>query len=429
LPLTLYNGPQWPNLLNNPPVAVHNFGMDGWMANEDDLILFDATNSTVIEDNTCSGFHWDFGDGTTSDQEKVLYSFSNKGIYDVTLTVYDKNLGSNSTVTHIEIINLKPTVQIKVDRLQAFVGESIMFDGTGSSDSKSDQESLTYLWDFNDGNTSNQSKVEYAYSRHRTYIVTLTVTDNDGANQSSLLYITIEPLHVEDDDDKDEKSELNTYIFYIILIIIILVVLGIVSFALKKRKLAAVKGEGELGDEKPGTKPIETVEVDIVAAPEFADEGVGAAVGTGKTVKPKKKVDKKEALPPITRTLEKPVTTEPEPAPGMEPMEEDIILPEVEVEFAPDHALPEEGPELTAEIPNEGEEELPEILGEIELPVPTDRLEELEEGEIDFVPPKIDIPIPPEQQVQPLPRHEIEKAHKRGEGLSLEFKRPKKKDR
>lgn len=414
-------------VLNNPPVAVHNFGIDGGQANEDDLILFDAANSTDIEDNTCSGFHWEFGDGINSGQEKVFHAYSNKGVYDVTLTVYDKNLGYNFTTTQIEIINLKPSVQIIVDRIQAFVGEPIMFDGTGSSDSKSDLKNLTYLWDFNDGNTSNQSKVEYAYSRPGTYIITLTVIDNDGANQSSLLYITIEPLQVEPDDDKDEKSELNTYIFYIILLIIILVVLGIVSFALKKRKLAAERSK--LVDEKPELKPIETVEADIIAAPEFGGEGVGAATGTGKTVKPKTAADKTEALPPVTSTLDEQLTLEPEPAPGMEPFGEDIILPEVEVEFAPEHTLPEEGPEVTAEIPSEGPEELPEILGEIELPVPTDRLEELEEGEIDFVPPKIDIPILPEQQVQPLPRPEIEEAHKRGEGVSLEFKRPKKKER
>ncbi len=57
-----------------------------------------------------------------------------------------------------------------------FVGISISFDGSGSSDPELGP--LTYLWDFGDGSTSVDENPTHTYVAAGSYDVTLTVTDN-----------------------------------------------------------------------------------------------------------------------------------------------------------------------------------------------------------------------------------------------------------
>ncbi|MFB6176563.1 MAG: PKD domain-containing protein [Halobaculum sp.] len=57
-------------------------------------------------------------------------------------------------------------------------GDSISFDGTGSSDP--DGNIVSYEWDFGDGNTASGPTPSHTYSSAGSYTVTLTVTDDDG---------------------------------------------------------------------------------------------------------------------------------------------------------------------------------------------------------------------------------------------------------
>ena len=70
------------------------------------------------------------------------------------------------------------------------VGTSITFLGNGSTDS--DGEITAYEWDFGDGTTKNGSIVTHTYTSEGNYTVTLTVTDDDGAQNTDTTkaYIT-----------------------------------------------------------------------------------------------------------------------------------------------------------------------------------------------------------------------------------------------
>lgn len=57
------------------------------------------------------------------------------------------------------------------------------FDGTGSSDD--DGGIVSYAWDFGDGNTATSSTANHSYTQAGTYTVALTVTDDDGATNTS----------------------------------------------------------------------------------------------------------------------------------------------------------------------------------------------------------------------------------------------------
>jgi len=63
----------------------------------------------------------------------------------------------------------------------ALTNTEIVFDGSNSADPEND--SLTYFWNFGDGQTADQIKVSHIYQYPGTYIITLTV--NDGQNSST----------------------------------------------------------------------------------------------------------------------------------------------------------------------------------------------------------------------------------------------------
>jgi len=63
------------------------------------------------------------------------------------------------------------------------------FDGTGSTDS--DGTIASYSWTFGDGNTGSGSATGNTYAADGSYTVTLTVTDNDGATDSSSQLVTV----------------------------------------------------------------------------------------------------------------------------------------------------------------------------------------------------------------------------------------------
>ena len=75
-------------------------------------------------------------------------------------------------------------------------GEALNFTGSDSYDE--DGEIASYLWDFGDGNTSTEADPTHAYGTYGTYIVSLTVTDDDGVNSTTTItiYVNAPPVPV-----------------------------------------------------------------------------------------------------------------------------------------------------------------------------------------------------------------------------------------
>jgi PKD repeat protein len=67
--------------------------------------------------------------------------------------------------------------------------ESVLFDGTASSDA--DHDALTYAWDFGDGATGTGATAQHAYAATGDYVATLTVTDDAGATNSASVPVTV----------------------------------------------------------------------------------------------------------------------------------------------------------------------------------------------------------------------------------------------
>jgi PKD repeat protein len=166
---------------NRPPVAAITVSET---INVNESVLFDA-GSSYDSDGTIVSYTWSFGDGTVASGITATHSFSNNGVYTVTLAIDDndgaidqKRLTIFVTETKPDETNKRPVASFTAIPRIVSIDETVYFDASESVDS--DGSIVTYLWDFGDGNTATGETTEHTFNEEGTYTITLTVTDNNG---------------------------------------------------------------------------------------------------------------------------------------------------------------------------------------------------------------------------------------------------------
>ena len=167
-------------IMNRPPVA--NFTESAHTVSTSENIHFDASES-YDPDGTIVSYSWDFGDGDTATGVSVSHSYASSGEYTVTLTVTDNDGATDSINATKTVMNRAPVASFTESAEVVDTEETISFDASDSSDP--DGTIVSYLWDFGDGTTGSGVSVQHAYSQDGTYTVTLTVTDDDGATDTT----------------------------------------------------------------------------------------------------------------------------------------------------------------------------------------------------------------------------------------------------
>ncbi|NIA09775.1 MAG: PKD domain-containing protein [Nitrospiraceae bacterium] len=171
---------------NQPPHADFYWTPSSGIKTGDTVTFHD--NST--DDGTIIAWEWDFGDGNYSIIQNPTHVYYNNGRYDVTLRVIDNN-GSNDSVTkQITILNRPPVADAGPDQVVNVT--LVSFDGSGSSDM--DGTIVTYRWNFGDGKTGTGETTTHNYSSDGKYVVTLNVTDNDGASDEDTCNVTVDTV-------------------------------------------------------------------------------------------------------------------------------------------------------------------------------------------------------------------------------------------
>lgn len=139
---------------------------------------FDGSKS-YDPDNTKLTYFWDFGDGTTSTDPRVMHTYKDAGKYLVKLIVTDASDAKCNTADTQQMVNVnQPPCAIADGPDVSCLNEEITFDGSQTTDSPDDK--LTYRWDFGDGQTADGVKVTHKYEKGGNYQATLTVIDDSG---------------------------------------------------------------------------------------------------------------------------------------------------------------------------------------------------------------------------------------------------------
>ena len=144
-----------------------------------DVVSFDGSGS-YDPDGVIVSYLWDFGDGTTGSGEITNHAYAEDGVYTVTLTVNDDENANGFSSLSEHVNNRIPVASFTDNATVIEVSEPISFDGSGSYDP--DGVIVSYLWDFGDQNSASGISVNHVYRQVGTYVVTLTVEDDDGAS-------------------------------------------------------------------------------------------------------------------------------------------------------------------------------------------------------------------------------------------------------
>jgi parallel beta-helix repeat protein len=160
-----------------------------------DEIHFDGSGCNDA-DGTIVFYRWSFGDGTSVinvQSPTHVYKNAPDKPYDVSLVVIDDQGSSDtsSTTAAIESQENRPPVAKVSGPSTGSAGDSIQFSGSESSDPDSGDTIVSYVWDFNDGTNGTNQSINHAYSRPGNYMVTLTVTDMQGAYDSDSINVEI----------------------------------------------------------------------------------------------------------------------------------------------------------------------------------------------------------------------------------------------
>jgi gliding motility-associated-like protein len=150
---------------------------------------------TTIASGTLATWTWDFGDNTpTSNQQNPSHCFDNTGVYSVSLVV-TSNAGCTTTLLIPNMITVHPEPVASFSALPMVT--SILYPNIMFTD-LSQGSPVAWQWDFGDPSTtsdvSSLQHTEYEYSSEygSFYDVTLTVTNQYGCQDDTVISVAVE---------------------------------------------------------------------------------------------------------------------------------------------------------------------------------------------------------------------------------------------
>jgi PKD repeat protein len=163
---------------NTPPTANFTFTTSGLTAN--------FTDASTDAGGSIASRSWNFGDGTTSTATNPSKTYAAAGSYTVTLTVTDNGGLTNATSRTVTVSagNAAPVANFN------FTTSGLTATFTDAS-TDSDGSIASRSWNFGDGSTSTVANPSKTYAAAGTYTVSLTVTDNGGATNSTSRSVTV----------------------------------------------------------------------------------------------------------------------------------------------------------------------------------------------------------------------------------------------
>ena len=169
---------------NKVPYADFSFSPDKPLRNN--VVQF--FDESVDYENTVMKYFWDFGDGIYSYEQNPVHTFSSFDKYKVILEVEDEDGNKDEREIKINIENTKPVATFTLSTMTPQVGQVIQYIDSSIDLEKSE---LTYLWNFGDGQLSDEANPTHAFLSSGTYNIRLNVTDDQGLSDTKSIIISV----------------------------------------------------------------------------------------------------------------------------------------------------------------------------------------------------------------------------------------------
>ncbi len=170
--------------INDPPIADFDIEPNNPMTNQ--KIYLNSTSSDI--DGIIVNSTWIIDESTILYGNDVIHEFSDDGGYSIELIILDDDGESASLEKTVSINNQEPIAQFSYNPINPRPNQCISF-----TDESTDLDGfISYIhWDFGDGNSSLQQNPDYTYTSSGTYIVTLTIKDDDNSIDTIQKQITV----------------------------------------------------------------------------------------------------------------------------------------------------------------------------------------------------------------------------------------------
>lgn len=146
-----------------------------------------------LSTNTPLSWAWDFGDGSTSDLQNPMHTYSIPGTFNICLNVINE-VGENTICQSLTV------VLIPVSNFEIVENGAGSFQFNDLSTNNPD----AWVWTFGDGNMSNEQSPSHTYDAPGSYEVCLTAANEVGSTQScQMISVLFAPLASFDIDTLD----------------------------------------------------------------------------------------------------------------------------------------------------------------------------------------------------------------------------------
>lgn len=140
------------------------------------------------ESENADSYEWDFGDGNDSADASPTHTYEEAGTYTVSLTASGEtgeDTEEKADLITVEAPPMLPEAAFSVSETTVGIADTLSF--TDES-----QNAESWLWDFDDGTTSDEQNPTHAFEEEGTYFIDLTVTNEDGSD-TAFETVVVEP--------------------------------------------------------------------------------------------------------------------------------------------------------------------------------------------------------------------------------------------
>lgn len=145
-------------------------------------------SNASVPGGTIASYAWNFGDGTTSNQQSPSHAYTSAGTKNVTLIVTSNNGCKDTAFTTVNIHNLPTPSFAAVNGCQ---GTLINFTNNSSGNGS---QLTSQRWNFGDGDTSVNQNPSHTYTTSGVFNVTLTTSNANGCVSSITQPVTVHPV-------------------------------------------------------------------------------------------------------------------------------------------------------------------------------------------------------------------------------------------